>query len=158
MSEEAVVVPHDDATCQMCFWRNNVRCNICDYLPPACDRSRYRGERFNCRILQSHHVLFLCALCDESYDAAGLEQRVRELRAQGTVMLPGQRRFMGAFTERGIMNPEEEGDFQEVEVSDPMGILDLALEFIPEPSANLNYLLAAITSEPSLDPWAVVPD
>jgi hypothetical protein len=57
------------------------------------------------------------------------------------------------------MNPEDNYEavpvdaFEEVVVSDPMDVLDLALEFIPAPSAEFNNLLAAITSDPSLDPY-----
>ena len=167
----AAVLPHDDATCQLCFWRNNVRCNICDYEAAPCDRSRFRGESYGVRIMRDGGVLFLCSGCDEYSDDA-LEQRVFELNQLRSVLLAQHRLFMSAFTtERRrvrtghmetpisthsvIHNPEDdyEDDFQQVEVSDPMDTLDFALDFIPAPSADFNNLLAAITSDPSLDPY-----
>ena len=146
----SVVLPHDDATCQMCFWRNNVRCNICNYEAAPCDGSRFRGESFNVRIMRDRRAIFLCSSCDE-YSEDALEQRVFELNQ--SVLLAQDRLFMSAFTQtqRGTMNPED--DYETVVVSDPIDTLDFALEFIPEPSANLNNLLAAITSDPSLDPY-----
>ena len=146
--------PHDDADCDMCFWRNNTRCNICDYEPPPCDRTRFRGERFAVRITDNRQMIFLCSGCNERYDAAGLEQRIRELNNLRSSLLAGQRRFMSAFTNQGTMNPEDDYEaFEQVDSSDPMAAVDPALEIIPEPSAEFNYLLAAITSDPSLDPY-----
>jgi len=149
--------PHDDANCDMCFWRNNTRCNICDYEPPPCDRTRFRGERFVVRMTENRQAIFLCSGCDALHDAAGLERRIRELNMLSSVLLAGHRRFMSAFTDSQIStatvihNPEDDYEaFEQVDAADP---IDQALDFIPAPSAEFNYLLAAITSDPSLDPY-----
>ena len=63
---------------------------------------------------------------------------------------------------RGVMNPEDDEPLERhypfgipelMELGDPMDAIDMALNFIPHPSAAFNNLLTAITSDPSLDPY-----
>lgn len=83
------------------------------------------------------------------FRALNAQIREMDIRLRSSEILAPPRRL--------VMSPEDEYEappaFEEVVVSDPMDTLDLALEFIPAPSAEFNNLLAAITSDPTLDPY-----